>query len=206
MSIRRPLWLPVTGADAVLRGPVKVIEAWGQRRCISEWVQLSNVGEVRLRKLLTALPAEVALMVPSATHVDVEAQPGEPRAWTWDVLPWEDDLWAQAFVDAHPEGATLAEVAEALGLVRERVRQIEETALRKIRRAEGADDEPEDSRAAQVGADVRADGRSHRGVPGRPGRPLGHGREGAREPRAVRVHCDGEGHVRARGDAQSRGG
>ena len=204
--MRRPSWLPVTDADAVIRGPAEVVEAWGQRRAMSEWARLSNRRTSRLRELLTVLPAEIALAVPLATQVDLTAQAGEPHAWNWDVLPFDDDPWAQAFVRAHPSGATLEEVGRALGLVRERVRQIEETALRKIRRAEGADDEPEDSRAAQVGADVRADGRGHGGVPRGAGGALRNGRQGALRARAVRVHCDGQGHVRARGGSESGGG
>lgn len=59
---------------------------------------------------------------------------GEPGAWTWQLLPWEDDLWAQEFVQKHPCGATLEEIGEALGVSMQRVRQIEEKALRKLRR------------------------------------------------------------------------
>ena len=50
------------------------------------------------------------------------------------MLEWEDDPGAQAFFAQHPGGATLEEVAAALGVTRERVRQIEEVALRKCRR------------------------------------------------------------------------
>lgn len=44
------------------------------------------------------------------------------------------DAAAQAFVASHPGGATLETVAESFGLTRERVRQIEEQALARLRR------------------------------------------------------------------------
>lgn len=45
---------------------------------------------------------------------------------------YEDDPHAQAFVASHPDGATLEEVSVHFGLTRERVRQIEERALRSL--------------------------------------------------------------------------
>lgn len=50
------------------------------------------------------------------------------------TLPFELDVAAQRFVEDHPNGATLEEIGAALGLTRERVRQIEEIALAKIRK------------------------------------------------------------------------
>lgn len=46
---------------------------------------------------------------------------------------WELDRDAQAFVEQHPNGGTLDEVGQFFGLTRERVRQIEAVALRKLR-------------------------------------------------------------------------
>ena len=43
------------------------------------------------------------------------------------------DNCALDFVEDHPDGATLEEVGAALLLTRERVRQIEESALQKVR-------------------------------------------------------------------------
>lgn len=49
-------------------------------------------------------------------------------------LRYEDDVACQLLVNAHPDGLTLDEVGRALGLTRERVRQIEAAALAKLRR------------------------------------------------------------------------
>lgn len=46
--------------------------------------------------------------------------------------PWHEDAASREFVDAHPGGALLEDVAVELGLTRERIRQIEAVALRKL--------------------------------------------------------------------------
>jgi hypothetical protein len=46
---------------------------------------------------------------------------------------YEDDPAAQLFVAAFPSGATLEDIGEAFGVTRERVRQIEEKALRRFK-------------------------------------------------------------------------
>ena len=57
--------------------------------------------------------------IPGEVHVDKET-------------PWEDDLVCQKLVRDNPDGMTLEQVGQVLGLTRERVRQIEEQALRKL--------------------------------------------------------------------------
>lgn len=51
----------------------------------------------------------------------------------WRDLPWERHIEARRVVRAHPEGMTLEQIGEVLGLTRERVRQIEVTAVRKLK-------------------------------------------------------------------------
>ena len=48
--------------------------------------------------------------------------------------PYCDDDWAWYVVHSHPEGLTLEQIGDLYGLSRERVRQIEEDAVRKINR------------------------------------------------------------------------
>jgi len=51
-----------------------------------------------------------------------------------DRTPYEEDPECQRFVSSHPGGATLGEIAEYMGVTRERVRQIEFGALEKLAR------------------------------------------------------------------------
>jgi broad specificity phosphatase PhoE len=113
------------------------VEAYGEIRSVASWASCSGHTVRSLRKRLSelaTLPAEIALAAPSYVRIDPTALPGQPRSWTWDLLPWEDDEWAQEWVARHPGGGTLEEVGAALGVVRERVRQVEESAMAKFRR------------------------------------------------------------------------
>ncbi len=114
-----------------------MLKAYGTSMPLTEWAKLCGLRAEDLRRrfrALKGLPPEVILAVRRVRHLDPRAKPGGPNSWTWDLLCWEDDDWAQAFLAQHPGGATLAEVADAIGVVRERVRQIEEVALRKFKR------------------------------------------------------------------------
>lgn len=114
-----------------------LVEAFGETRTVEGWARHLGDGVESLRRRLNAfamLPPELALSLPKGIRIrDVPL--GAPKSWTWDVLPWESDRWAQRWVAAHPGGATLAEVGEAIGVTRERVRQLEENGLRKFERA-----------------------------------------------------------------------
>lgn len=54
------------------------------------------------------------------------------------ITPYERDVAAQLFVAAFPMGATLEMVGDAMGVSRERVRQLESVAFEKVRTATGA--------------------------------------------------------------------
>lgn len=56
------------------------------------------------------------------------------RARIVDELTFDEDELTQAFMKAHPGGATLEEVGDFLGVTRERVRQIESAAVDALRR------------------------------------------------------------------------
>jgi hypothetical protein len=59
-----------------------------------------------------------------------------------DTVSYEDDETVKAFVREHPDGATLEEVAQALGLTKQRIHQIEVEALNKLRAHEGLPPRP----------------------------------------------------------------
>lgn len=54
------------------------------------------------------------------------------------ITRYEDDLAAQLFVWEHPDGADNQEIANLFGITRERVRQILDTALAKLRKRAAA--------------------------------------------------------------------
>jgi hypothetical protein len=110
------------------------LSAFGEVLSIAAWAEQVDISPRALRDRLKRLPAEVALSLSPKAKYGELPELGEPRSWSWSVLQWEDDPWAQTFVEEHPGGATLEEVAEVLGVTRERVRQIESKALRKLRR------------------------------------------------------------------------
>lgn len=113
-----------------------VIDAFGRSHTVQEWAYVIGDGVVSLQRRLNTFamlsPALVLSMPKGIRFRDVPL--GAPKSWTWDALPWEADRWARAWVAAHPGGATLDEVGKALGVTRERVRQVEESGMRKFER------------------------------------------------------------------------
>lgn len=134
LPVKRPPWLSIRLAFAE-----REIEAFGERHPAVVWSRLIGVRPNVLRRRMRRLPPEVALALPRYAHVDPTARPGAPSAWTWELLAYEDDPWAQDFVARHPGGGTLEEVGDALGMGRERVNQIERRAIEKLRQAGGVE-------------------------------------------------------------------
>jgi hypothetical protein len=111
------------------------VEAFGEKKSIAEWSLYTGLDVRTLKHRLSVVPPEIALSLPRCARLERLRVPrGEPASWTWECLPWKDDPWAQAFVDVHPEGATLEDVGAMFGVTKERVRQIEAEAMRKLRR------------------------------------------------------------------------
>ncbi len=137
--------VPVERAQPVHYTASTQVEAFGEVRSVIEWAwHLERNPNALLRYLntFTNLPAEIVLGIPKRARVCPSIEPGAPRSWTWDALPWEVDQWAQDWVRKHPGGASLQEIGDALGITREAVRQLEERAARKLRREserDGAD-------------------------------------------------------------------
>jgi hypothetical protein len=56
----------------------------------------------------------------------------KPPSNVWKELEWEEHLDAMELVCKNPDGMTLEEVGDIIGVTRERVRQIEVVAIRKL--------------------------------------------------------------------------
>lgn len=68
-----------------------------------------------------------------------QSDPSTPVAeWRSMDLPWEADLFAQNKVKENPSGMELHQVADLMGVTKQRVEQIEKRALRKLKRTPGA--------------------------------------------------------------------
>jgi hypothetical protein len=75
---------------------------------------------------------------PHNLYLEVSDETGNIQRTFADRQPGEME-WSCSLDEAARHGLTLEEVSRRLGVTRERVRQIEERALRKIARATGAD-------------------------------------------------------------------
>lgn len=95
------------------------------------------------------------------------------------TTPYADDVEAQRLVEANPDGMTLEQVGDVLGVTRERVRQIEAGALKSLRlRCALAGIEPEDVAAMLAGKRESAP----RGAVTSSGRPIAAPRSVGEEP------------------------
>lgn len=66
--------------------------------------------------------------------------PSAPPVAEWRTmdLPWRADLFAQNKVKEHPNGMELHEIADLMGVTKQRIEQIEKRALKKLQRIPGA--------------------------------------------------------------------
>lgn len=76
--------------------------------------------------------AHLALPKLPANRVVILAPARERTARTNDAVRFEDDRVCRDLVAANPDGMNLAEIGEALGVTRERARQVEAIALQKV--------------------------------------------------------------------------
>lgn len=115
----------------------------------------ASAAQLNLWAWLTAQPAPVLVVV-----AEEPAEPVDPSVCACGLLaldcprclPGGDTV--EAFIARNPDGASLEEVAQALGLTRERVRQIEVGAQYRIRED---DYEPGDAFRRAMRASSRAE-------------------------------------------------
>lgn len=72
------------------------------------------------------------------TRTTIRARKLPIRQEMVDAIPlpfWADD-WTWYITKVHPDGLTLEQISELHGLTRERVRQVEEAAMRKVKKLE----------------------------------------------------------------------
>lgn len=114
-----------------VRGELVLVEAFGRVATVGEWARAMGVrSDIITSRLRGGWTPEDAV---SATHL------GTARGELWEgacSLPYEADPIAQVVVRTF--GAmTLEQVGGCMGLTRERVRQIESRAFRRIRDSHG---------------------------------------------------------------------
>ncbi len=143
-AISEDVPLPERSAERVHYTLSTPVHAFDEVRSVAEWAwHLERNPNALLRHLntFTDLPPEIILGIPKRARVCPTIEPGAPRSWTWDALPWEADRWAQDWVKKHPGGASLQEVGNALGITREAVRQVEARVYSKLRKGVERDGE-----------------------------------------------------------------
>lgn len=133
------------------RGETRAVRAWAALACLhpAELVRRLRENQSLAEACEPPSPPEPRALVPRArpasgslkdqrrTHAHFKLWAPEDvdeRTRIVEELPLEDDDLTRLFMAAHPGGATLEEVADFLGLTRERVRQIEAAAVDAARR------------------------------------------------------------------------
>jgi len=115
----------------------EIVDANGRSQTLTEWAREFGVYPSVLCRRIQRHGVDKALSADAFPVKCITKREG--TSW-WPELdhPWEDDPRAQYVVAHHPDGITLDEVGLLLGVTRERVRQIEESALRKLKNQHGS--------------------------------------------------------------------
>jgi hypothetical protein len=112
------------------------IEAFGKTQTRGEWAREYGIHRNTLdTRLDRGLPLEQAVSIPAHCKLaNLEADAGHPGATSWYKPRYEDDDHCWYVVANHPEGLTLEQVGQLMGVTRERIRQIEAKIIRKVRK------------------------------------------------------------------------
>ena len=117
---------------------MKTITAFGETLDLTEWAERTGLSRRTLEERLRRKnwTGEQIVTAPRFTRsVAVgHGRDGEPREQLVDhMTPWADDDRCWYVVTCHPDGLTLEQVGDMIGVSRERVRQIEEIAFDKLK-------------------------------------------------------------------------
>lgn len=106
---------------------------WARLHPDAAWRQAERAAETRARELAARRTLGKRGRGGERSHSVIPAD-ASPLRVAFETLSYEDDIEAQLFVSAFPQGATLEMVGEWLGVSRERVRQMEGEALVSLAR------------------------------------------------------------------------
>lgn len=115
------------------------ITAQGRRLHVEQWSLATGIDaqtiRSRLRSGWTADDAVSRAYQPTNRRQSAafEVPWGAPGSFTWDCVPYSDDLWCQSFIKAHPGGATVEACCATYGLEDSQFRATEAEALMKLR-------------------------------------------------------------------------
>lgn len=115
------------------------ITAWGSTRTLREWAEYLGVSPAGIRSRIykKGMTPHEAVTKPWAAHAGKRKRGARPSAEPIlpDLhVPWEESDWSWYVVAHHPNGLTLDEIGQLMGITRERVRQIEQKAFGKLLR------------------------------------------------------------------------
>ncbi len=123
-------WVPPTRVRIVRR-----LIACGVSLTISEWSKRTGITRSLLRKRKRkGWSDQETVTTPDHTrHAGLRIPIGHPQSVSWTRDTWENDDHAWYVVMHQPDGLTLEQIGAVMGLGFERVRQIEQEALDKLR-------------------------------------------------------------------------
>lgn len=135
MRLRAGKTLEDSLSDTTHRIPPKIWEYNGEALTLSAWALKLGLSKSRLEQRIKAGRPLSNVFSPRGEQ-SVPRQRGAVCAeWLPTIkLPWELDTFAQDVVRNNPGGMELQKIADLMGVCRQRVEQIEESAFAKLRK------------------------------------------------------------------------